>query len=166
MRSLILVALLFAGHAHAHDGQHAETGHEREPAAPVPVQTTAAGAVYGAALPDDMPPAIAIGEAVKNPSAYFGKTLAFSGEITQVCQKKGCWLVLTGEDGGYARVAMHDHAFGVPGSSKGPAVVYGTLNEKVFSEAEIEHLRKDGATAPAAREIGIDALSVLIPVAG
>ncbi len=166
MRILVLATVLFAAPAFAHDHETAATGHEREPAAPVPVETTAEGAVYGAALPKDAPAAIGIDAAVKNPSAYTGKTLAFSGEITQVCRKKGCWLVLTGADGGYARVAMHDHAFGVPTTAKGSAVVYGTLSEKVFSAAEIEHLRKDGATAPAERELSIDALSVLIHGAG
>ncbi|HNR91869.1 MAG TPA: DUF4920 domain-containing protein [Dokdonella sp.] len=165
MRILLLAAVLFAGQAFAHD-DHAATGHEREPAAPVPVETTAAGAVYGAVLPKDMPAAVGIDVAVKNPADYLGKTIAFSGEITQVCKKKGCWLVLTGADGGYARVAMHDHAFGVPTDSKGPAIVYGTLSEKVFSQAEIDHLREDGATAPAERELNIDALSVVIPQAG
>lgn len=166
MRILLLTALFVAGQVFAHDHEQAATGHEREPAAPVPVETTAGGAVYGATLPKDMPAAVGVDEAAKNPAAYFGKTVAFSGDITQVCQKKGCWLVLTGEDGRYARVAMHDHAFGVPTTSKGRAVVYGTLSEKVFSQAEIDHLRKDGATAPAERELNIDALSVVIPGAG
>ena len=166
MRILVLAAALLATPAFAHDQETAASGHEREPAAPVPVETTAQGMVYGAVLPKDMPAAVDIDAAAKSPSTYTGKTLAFRGEITQVCRKKGCWLVLTGTDGGFARVAMHDHAFGVPTNSKGSAVVYGTLSEKVFSAAEIEHLREDGATAPAERELSIDALSVLIHGAG
>ncbi len=164
MRHALMFCLLLAGSAFAHD--HAGDGHEREPAAATPAHHTAQGEVYGAALPDPMPGAIAIDVAAADPAAHADKVAAYSGEITQVCQKKGCWLVLSGKDGQFARVAMHDHAFSVPKDARGPAVVYGTLAEKVFSEAEIEHLKKDGAKAPAARELAIDALSVLIPGAG
>ena len=164
MRLAPMLCVLLAGTAFAHEP--AGDGHEREPAHATPVQHTAQGAVYGAALPDALPDAIATGVAAGEPAAHAGKVAAYSGEITQVCQKKGCWLVLSGKDGQFARVAMHDHAFSVPKDARGPAIVYGTLAEKVFSEAEIEHLKKDGAKAPAARELGIDALSVLIPDAG
>jgi hypothetical protein len=60
---------------------------------------------------------------------------------------------------------MHDHSFGVPKNSVGPAVVYGTLSEAKRGAREIEHLKKDGAAEPKARELQIDALSVLIKTA-
>ncbi len=168
MRSVLILSLLLAGSAFAHEAAHeqARDGHEREPAQATPVQQTEAGAVYGAEWPEAKPAPIAIDVAAADPAAHLGKPAAYSGEITQVCQKKGCWLVLSGDDGRFARVAMHDHAFSVPTDARGPAVVYGTLAEKEFSAAEIEHLKKDGAKAPAARELSIDALSVLIPGAG
>lgn len=83
------------------------------------------------------------------------------GRITEVCQKEGCWLVLA--DGtGFARVRMADHAFAVPRDASGRAHVYGTLEEVAVAPAEAEHLREDGATAPAEREYRIEATSVLL----
>ena len=160
MRMLLMLFVLLLGSAFAHEPAG---DHTRPPGAPAPVEQTAAGAVYGAALPDPMPTATTIDAAAANIAAHAGTTAAFSGRITEVCQKQGCWLVLTGKDDTFARVAMHDHAFSVPKDANGPAVVYGTLTEKVLSAEEIEHLKKDGAQAPAARELSIDALSVLIP---
>ena len=135
-------------------------------AAATPIQTTADGAVYGARLPATLPAALSLDEVVARPGNLIGKSGAFSGRITQVCQKMGCWLVLSAGDGEFVRVNMHDHAFGVPKDAKGEAVVYGTLSEKTLSPEEIEHLKKDGAEAPAARELQIDATSVLIRSAG
>lgn len=165
MRRALMITLLLAGAAQAHDHEPAK-GHERAPAGAVPVQVDARGSVYGAKLPGELPAAISIDAAAGDPAGHSGKLAAYSGRITQVCQKQGCWLVLTGDDGGFARVAMHDHAFSVPKDASGPAVVYGTLSEKVHDKAEIDHLVEDGAKAPAPRELSIDALSVLIPSAG
>jgi hypothetical protein len=164
MRSAILLSVLLAGSAVAHDGGTAD--HASKPAEAIPVERTEAGAVYGAPLPKSLPAAIDIDVAAANVAKHAGKPAAYSGRITQVCQKMGCWLVLTGENGELARVSMHDHAFGVPKDSSGAATVYGTLSEKTLSAEEIEHLKKDGASAPAAHELQIDALSVLIHSAG
>jgi hypothetical protein len=165
MRTALMITLLLSGAVQAHEHEPAK-GHERAPGAAVPVQADARGAVFGAALPEEPPTAISIDAAAGNPGGHAGKLAAYSGRITQVCQKQGCWLVLTGDGGGFARVAMHDHAFSVPKDASGPAVVYGTLSEKINDQAEIDHLVKDGAKAPAPRELAIDAVSVLIPGAG
>ena len=71
--------------------------------------------------------------------------------------------MLSGENDTFARVTMHDHAFGVPKDSKGPAVVYGTLTVKMLGDKELEHLKKDGASQVRSTELQIDAVSVLIP---
>lgn len=164
MRNLILAMVLISGPVLA-DGP-AVSGHEREPSAAVPVQQTAEGSVYGALLPQSTPAPVSIDTLMANPAEHLGKAAAFSGRITQVCQKMGCWLVLTGEEGGFARVAMRDHAYSVPKDASGPAIVYGTVSEKVHSSEEIAHLVKDGAKAPAPRELSIDAASVVIGKAG
>ena len=127
------------------------------------VEVTSAGSVYGERMPSPMPAPTSIDAAAADVASHAGKPAAFSGRITEVCQQKGCWVVLSGENGQLARVTMHDHAFGVPKDSSGPAIVYGTLSEKALSESEIEHLKKDGAAKPALTELQIDARSVLIP---
>ena len=165
MRNLIVVALLSlcaGGLAFAHEAEHE---HARKAMSTEPVEQSEAGKVYGAKLPKDMPDAIEIGEAADNAAAHMDKLGAFSGRITEVCQNAGCWVVLAGANGQMARVTMHDHAFGVPKDSSGPAVVYGTLGKSVKSTSEVDHLKSEGANNVQAEELKIDALSVLIPTA-
>ncbi len=68
----------------------------------------------------------------------------FSGRITSVCQKKGCWMILE-NNGQFARVDFNNHAFFIPRDSTGPAEVVGTLKLKRLSEAKRAHLAEDGA---------------------
>jgi len=98
--ALIAASLLMASHAHA--------------------------ASYGAALPEG--DAVAIDVAATAVANYAGKPQLFSGRITEVCQKEGCWLVIE-ENGQSARVMVKDHAFAVPKDASGRAVVYGVLTE-------------------------------------
>ena len=160
MRKIILLSLLISTAAFAHDDAEKQ---QKKFVAETVVEKTDAGSVYGALLPSSMPVAIDLDSAVANADKHADKPAAFSGRITEVCQKMGCWVVLTSESGKFARVAMHKHAFGVPKNSSGPAIVYGTLKEKLLSAEDIAELKKDGAKAPSASEWQIDALSVVIP---
>ena len=164
MRIALTLSLLLAGSAFAHE--HQAAGHDNAPAAATPTHVGKAGAVYGATLAEQAPAPVAIDVVAANAAAHVGTTGAWSGRIAEVCQKQGCWLVLAGERGELARVFMHDHAFSVPKNASGDAIVYGTLSEKQLSADELAHLAKDGANAPAARELQIDATSVLIRDAG
>jgi hypothetical protein len=161
MNKSLLLCLLLSTSVFAHE----EGDHEKKTAM-APVEVTDAGSVYGERMPAPLPAAVSIDAAAADVATHSGKLAAFSGRITEVCQKMGCWLVLAGENGQLARVSMHDHAFGIPKDSSGPAIVYGTLSEAALSESEIEHLKKDGAAKPALTELRIDALSVLIPRSG
>ncbi len=160
MRSAFLFSLLICGSAFA--AKDADN-HEKKFAPATPVETTAAGAVYGARLPATMPAAVDLDTAAAHLEDHAGKPAAFSGRITEVCQKMGCWVVLSSEQGTLARVNMHEHAFGVPKDASGPAIVYGTISKKTASAEEIEHLKKDGASAPEDAGLQIDAVSVIIP---
>ena len=77
---------------------------------------------YGEPMPESEPVSIAV--AAADPAAYAGKPMRFSGRITQVCQKKGCWVVLEA-DGHSARVMAKDHGFAVPMDSAGEAHAWG-----------------------------------------
>lgn len=156
MRNLLLLSLLASASVFAHD-KHDTV----EPASPTPVATTAEGKVYGAAWPSQ-PVTLSLDAATSQVAALKNKPQAFTGRITEVCQKKGCWLVLTGDKGQFARVFMHEHSYAIPKDSTGQAVVYGTLTEKELTEKEAAHLVADGAKPASARELQIDALSVLI----
>lgn len=165
MRMFLFLAALLCSAAIAHDATNdtAVADHQHKFSSAVPVQHNADGAVYGALLAQDPLAPVSIEDATANASEHAGKPGAYSGSIAKVCQKMGCWLVLSGETGDLARVVMHDHAFGVPKDAAGSvAIVYGTLSEKQLSAEEVAHLVKDGADAPANREFQIDATSVVI----
>ncbi len=154
LQTILFSTLLVAGSAIAHE--------EKEGLSAEPVMITADGKVYGERWPSDADAPMTIEAAAGKVELLKDKPQTYSGRITQVCQEMGCWMVLSGEDGKYARVTMHDHSFGIPKESTGEALVYGTLTEKDVSKKEADHLVADGAKAPASRELQIDATSVLI----
>lgn len=160
MRNLILLTLLAS--ALGSTSAMADDKHDKTNLAPpIPIATTAEGKIYGAAWPDQ-PNTLTLDAAAIQVAELNDKPQAFSGRITEVCQKMGCWMVLSGEKGQFARVFMHDHSYSIPKDSSGLAVVYGTLTEKEVSAKEAAHLVADGAKPAAAKELQIDALSVLI----
>jgi len=82
-------------------------------------------------------------------------TVQVSGEVTSVCQAKGCWMVIKDHESDevMARVLMKDHAFSVPMDGTGKkAIVEGELTEKTLSEGQVKHLAKDAGEDPAAVE--------------
>lgn len=120
--------------------------------------TPALAASYGEPMPEGEP--VAIAAAAADPAAHAGKAAKFSGRIIQVCQKKGCWVVL--EQGGEsARVMAKDHGFAVPLDASGEAIAYGVLEVEPISAEHAKHLvEDDGATAPAERELRIVATAI------
>lgn len=65
------------------------------------------------------------------------------GQITEVCQAKGCWMILVDGDT-YARVSFEDYGFFVPmETSMQRSVVYGILTEHVLSGEQAEHYAQD-----------------------
>ena len=77
--------------------------------------------------------------ALSNPGAHTDKTIRLAGTITDVCQKKGCWMVI--EDNGlHMRVLMKDHAFAVDMNAAGKTCdVEGTIVAKQENPAETAH---------------------------
>lgn len=144
----MLMTMLFAGLAWGHGDLVA-----------TPTSVDADGTTYGEPMP--AAEAVDIDVAAADVGRYAGAPRAITGRITEVCQKQGCWLVLSG-DNALARVFMHEHSFAVPKDAQGAAVVFGTLSEKDNSAAFVEHLVADGAAQPQPSELRIDATSVQI----
>jgi hypothetical protein len=120
----------------------------------------ALAANYGEPMPAGDP--VAISTAAADPSAHAAAPAKFSGRITQVCQKKGCWVVLE-DEGSSARVMAKDHGFEVPKDASGRAVAYGQLEMEPISEEHARHLvEDDGAAPPAERELRIVATAIEI----
>ena len=65
------------------------------------------------------------------------------GKVTEVCQAKGCWMILVdGET--YARIIFEDYNFFVPiETSMQRSLVYGVLTEHTLSSDQAEHFSQD-----------------------
>ncbi|SIQ32870.1 protein of unknown function [Chryseobacterium sp. RU37D] len=72
------------------------------------------------------------------------ENVAVKGKVTDVCEKKGCWLTIQTEDNSQFFVKMKDYAFFVPTALKGKTVVLdGTAERKVTSVDEQKHYAED-----------------------
>ncbi|MBY6185619.1 DUF4920 domain-containing protein [Marinobacter hydrocarbonoclasticus] len=97
------------------------------------VLTLAAGSVHAGELafggPIDTQAEVALATLMATPDNYVGKTVTIEGEITAVCQKRGCWMTLA-SDPAYPdlRVKVKDGVMEFPVSAKGQrALATGTL---------------------------------------
>ncbi len=131
---------------------------------PEPVAVVDGHPVYGEQMPAGDP--TAIGQVLADVEQYAGKPQKFSGRVTKVCQKKGCWMVIAdGEQS--ARVMFGEDDFFIPKDTSGNAVVYGTLTARTMSEGMAKHLAKDEGKDPDAikgevQEVQIVATSVML----
>ncbi len=100
--------------------------------------------VYGEQWPTKEYATISISEALASPEKYVNQTNVISGRVTQVCQKKGCWMILADGDA-FVRVDFNDHAFYVPMNSQGESLVFGRLVEKTLTPEQIAHYEAEGA---------------------
>lgn len=75
-----------------------------------------------------------------------------SGQITEVCQAEGCWMIMVDGDQ-HARITFKDYGFFVPTeTSMQRAVVYGVLEASELSADDAAHFAEDaGDKAKAAQ---------------
>lgn len=111
---------------------------------------------YGAEMPAGA--AINLAGAIQNLQSSGHKELAgikVSGVVTEVCQKKGCWMILT-DASHYARVKFKDYNFFVPkDSAQHRATIYGTLVEKQLSKKTQQHYKADAQHKGSVKESGV-----------
>lgn len=118
---------------------------------------------YGEAFADG--PAVPVSEAITNVDRYAGEARRFSGRITEVCQAKGCWMMLE-DDGQAARVMFGDHAFYLPKDASGTAVVHGVLERKELTPEQVGHLSGDSGTGIPAQPVEYRIVADGVRVAG
>jgi len=119
-------------------------------------------AVFGQKWPVDQTDTVGIAAALGQPADYIEANHVITGNITRVCQKQGCWMILTDGDA-FARVDFNDHTFLIPKDSKGSAEVYGRLVEKELSKEQREHYAAEGAGELPAKsyEVVADAVKII-----
>jgi hypothetical protein len=101
-------------------------------------------ASHGQDMPLGKP--IAIAAALSDTGHWSGRYGKFEGRVTEVCQNRGCWLVLA-EGEHHARV-FTGHQFFLPKDFRGNAVVYGLLGRRTVSEGFARHLAEDAGRDP------------------
>lgn len=97
---------------------------------------------FGAEMPAAGKP-VSLREAIASLEAGASGHMKIAGQVTEVCQAKGCWMILVDGDS-YARVTFEDYGFFVPiETSMQRSVIYGELTEHVLSGAQAEHYAQD-----------------------
>jgi hypothetical protein len=97
---------------------------------------------FGEAMPTGIE-AVSLREAIAGLGEEGEATVKVMGEVTEVCQAKGCWMILVDGDS-YARITFKDYGFFVPiETSMQRSVVYGVLSEHVLSGEQAEHYAQD-----------------------
>lgn len=123
------------------------------------LSSAAFAADYGAPMPEG--DAMPVTDLLPQAERHTGHAMKFSGRITQVCQAKGCWVMLDANGTGI-RVKT-GHKFFLPKDATGTAVVYGELSPVALSEDQAQHYNDEsGGGVSAGREWQILATSIVI----
>ncbi|RNA62518.1 DUF4920 domain-containing protein [Chryseobacterium nematophagum] len=105
------------------------------------------GDTYGASIAtNSLSDVISVGKLNKKLKKENKKieNVAIKGKVTDVCEKKGCWLTIQTEDNSQFFVKMKDYAFFVPTALKGKNVVLdGSAERKIISIDEQKHYAED-----------------------
>jgi hypothetical protein len=128
-----------------------------------PVEVTDEAEIFGAPLNADAKPTT-LAALLDNPVNYVDTAVRIESRISQVCQKKGCFMIAsTGKHA--VRISFKDYAFFVPTDTSGKTVtVTGTLIERTLTEEQAAHFRKDAGSdtiqAGPVYEIVADSVSI------
>lgn len=98
---------------------------------------------------------VEIAKLMASPSDFEGKTVTVEAKVRKACEKKGCWMELTGVDakGPGIRVTFKDYGFFVPLDSAGSiAKVEGVVKVAELAEARAKHYIDEGATVPQGKD--------------
>ncbi len=92
---------------------------------------------------------ISVDECAARSKKLKNKGVLVEGRVTSVCQTKGCWLVMTGDDSGaLVRIRFKDYKYFVPKDIAGHrALVQGKLKVKRLSRKAAQHYEDDRAGA-------------------
>lgn len=110
-----------------------------------PVAVTGDAEIFGAALDTDARP-VSMSELLDSPSEYVDTAIRVDARISEVCQKKGCFMIATAGERAI-RISFEDYAFFVPTDTGGKKVTLtGRLVERTLTEEEAAHFREDAGS--------------------
>lgn len=79
--------------------------------------------------------------------------VGIQGQVTEVCQAKGCWMILidSSDSSTYARISFENYGFFVPvETSMQQSRIYGVLTASTLSQEEAQHFAEDAGEDPEA----------------
>ena len=123
---------------------------------PAPAAEAKAGewAHYGADF--TLTDALTAAELLSTPEKYVDQTILVEGKIADVCQKAGCWMVIT-DDNTTMRVLMKDHGFAVDkGGTGGTCRVEGTVVARELDPEFVAHLESESTNVEAMPEKNVE----------
>ncbi len=88
-----------------------------------------------------------VSDIFKTPEKFVGKTVMVEGTILDVCQKRGCWMDISGDKKGEKiKIKVDDGVIVFPVSKKGhKAVVQGVVEKLVYTKEELIEAEKHKA---------------------
>jgi len=99
------------------------------------------GTDFGAGLTLTAPTALS--EVVQDPERFEQQPILVHGRVADVCQRKGCWMMLRDESA-HVRVHFKDYGFFVPTDSMGnEAFVEGIVTVETLSESAARHYESE-----------------------
>jgi hypothetical protein len=129
-----------------------------------PVAVTDDAEIFGAPLDADARPT-SLAALLDDPDEYVDTAVRVEARISQVCQKKGCFMIATAGDKA-VRISFRDYSFFVPTDTGGKTVTLtGTVIERELSEQQAAHFREDAGGSDSIRagkvyEIVADSVSI------
>ncbi|MCB9681985.1 MAG: DUF4920 domain-containing protein [Alphaproteobacteria bacterium] len=139
--------------------QASHEGHEghAEPAAQAAAPDADGWASYGDAI--TATDTLAAKALLDAPATYADQAVFVEGEVADVCQKAGCWMVVTDGDR-TMRVTMKDHAFGLPKDCTGAtARIQGTIVGKPIDPETVAHYAGEAARPEVLPEAGKEGMT-------
>lgn len=150
--SIVTLLVLLATPSSGSTGQYAATAAMPTNGGGAPLADTAAKRTFGAPITIDPAAAVTVSAAIQD-TAKFGQTILVRGTITDVCMKKGCWLVVT-DDAGTMRVTFKEYGFFVPKDSHDRTVyLQGIVKREVIDEDIAKHYAEESSDGPKPEEI-------------
>ncbi len=110
-----------------------------------PLPDSAMAKTLGAGLSLNQPTSLS--EILGNPEPYIGKKIQLQGVIVDVCEKRGCWLYISG-DRPFEKIRFKvlDGEIVIPLEARGkPGTVEGVLEKFVLSRDEVIARRRHHA---------------------
>ncbi len=87
--------------------------------------------------------AIPVGQVLDAPQDFLGQQVVVEGRVADVCQKKGCWMVVADGDR-TMRIRMKDYGFTVDmAGTGGDCQVQGTVTQKEVDGETVAHLASE-----------------------